>query len=1029
MKNASDELWYIWEQGQFIGQNKPHCRVLLSKAPLQTVNEGRFRSQLFGSDYRNYESFEVPTINIKTLTRNHKVGTDASSMTLTLHNAEPIQVGENLDVGYDGSTSYPTKRDLRELGSPGALTYRRGVASDGSGPNPWGHQQTQWADALLPNRLLWTFEGYGTDFAPQPWNDSKLVQTGIWLIDRVSVNTSGELTVECRDFAKLLIEQRLYPPIVPLDNYPINFCSDQEESETVPIPGTSSGGSGAVVGPNVTRHQTDQTQWDSSAAPWYGWNADVYGHQAEDAFDFGDYSTYWISMRNSLPNQDWSYEWLDAVCDGEPINRVEFMPWKGGYKLYIGVMENGQWQGTQRVPYNRNANPAHPNDSDILYVAEYNMPAGENWFSVDLPRIYNADKVRLVFTNLQWFGRIPGGDYRAGVREFQAYGYTPAIAPTTTETTTGEATTFIPGNITDYTDMVKLFAAWAGFYWPPGLLNGKPHDPIFLAEEWGAEGGRVWGDFFYSGAYPVNPACIDSSYWDNKSVMDAINQVKETLGFLCYVDNTGGIVFRPPNIWSNGNYVTGVGWRGESSIPVVAENNVILDYGITVDDAALRSQIIVVSDSDPTIYGSYRPGYAEGEETPVSNEVGAGDSSAGGQLVTDQSLLGGQERIMVVPDYPFGQSLDDEAAARAEVEKFAYLVSLWIHWSYRKGRLRIPGAPMFDPDDQIRIYESKTSEVYIHYILGISTTLNMETGQYISDIETHWLGNGPDSVWHVYREEMPPALYAYLCQVKILDCEGDGDGGTGDWTLPPPPEVPDIPQPDPRNEGDLGVPYPVLPVILPVEPPGDGDPGEGYVPPDGGSGGSVAPCSNEFMWAYWPGTGPVPGSNPPRAISGAPASRRMMVYGVDPGGYTLLDNRAWPAFNLLGGCFQDQGVTIRTASGKNVRFVSNSTTYSNHSWGTACDINHGSDGDGFVYGRSIYDHPAGIRNAYLAIEQRVSNIRTYNDAGQLVQVFKWGQHFTGSRVDPMHWQICVPAYYLARGVWDISKTTPGPAPV
>ena len=1013
MKNASDQLWYTWEQGNFTGSNKPHCRVVLSKKPLKTSRD-LFRSQLFGNQYNSDEWFEIPTVLIQQLNRNHRVGTDASSMTLTLNNADPISTGENLDLNYAGGTSYPTKRDLKEIGSPGALSYRRGLSSDGSGPNPWGHVPSNYVDAFLPNRLLWTYEGYGTDGADLPWDDTNLVLTGTWLIDRVNIDAkSGTITLECRDLAKLLIEQRLYPPIVPLENYPVEFCTDQTEVVSVTSTVSSTTSAPEVTGPNVAKHSLEV--WDSSAAPWYGTNANVYGHKASDAFD-GDPSTFWISMRNSQPNADWSYEWLDGVCNGEPINRVEFRPWVGSYKVYVGVMVDGVWQGNQRVPYNRNAEPAYPNTSDIPYVKSFNMPAGENWYKIDLGQTYNADKVRLVFTNLQWFGRISGGDYRAGVYEMKAYGFTPA-GTTTTETEVEEdVTNFIPGNITDYTDMVKLFVAWSGFYWPLG-----EDDPLFLKEEWGSRGGRAWGDFFYSGAYPVEPACIPSSYWDNKSVMDAINQIKETLGFVAYVDASGGFIWRPPNIWSNGNYVAGVGWVGDQSIPIVAENNVLIDYGITVDDAALRSEIVVVSSDEPTIYGSFSPGYATGEESPASNEVLGNltnDQINSLQAVTDTSLLAGQQRVMLVPDYPFGQNLDDEEAARAEVEKFAYLTSLWIHWSYRKGKVKIPCNPALDIDDQIRIYEAKTSETYIHYILGMSTTLNMQSGVYTADIETHWLGNGPNSIWHVYKNEMPPALYAYLCQQEIIECDPNDSTDPIPWTLPGAPEVPDLPPGYTRP--DLGIPYPTLPGVDPAAPIDDGVPGSGD------SGGTVSPgvvssCSNEFMWAYWPGTGPDP--NTGAALTGSPASRRRLNYSDASGGYTVLDNRVWPAFQLLANIFYERGVYIATASGKVHRKIAGSSQWSNHSWGTACDINSGA----LPRGKSIYSYSTSVRDDYLYIAQRASDIRGRDkNSGQWVRVFKWGQDF--ATPDPMHWQVCCKASDLASGVWDVSGGYP-PVPL
>jgi hypothetical protein len=933
-----------------------------------------------------------------------------------MYNVLPLAIGEDLDVGYDGGSSYPTKRDLKEQGAPGTFTYRRGLSSDGSESNPWGHIPDNYTDAFLPNRLLWTFEGYGTDGSTLPWDDGKMVLTGTWLIDRVQIDAKGNFSVECRDLAKLLIEQRLYPPIVPLDNYPVEFCSDREETTDKSTQTTTTTSTPEVIGTDVARHSTDV--YDSSAAPWYGTNASVYGHQASHAFD-GDPSTYWISMRNSVGgiSTDWSFEWLDAMTDGQPINRIRFKPWVGNYVLYVGVMENGVWQGTQRVPYNPNAEPAYPNGADILYVQKLSLPVSENWFTIDLDRVYSADRVRLVFTNLQDFGRISGGDFRAGVYEFEVMGYTPAGTSTETVDVTEEVVTQIPGNIDDYTDMVKLFLAWAGFYWAEG-----EDDPLFLEEEWGSRGGRVWGDFFYSGAYPVEPACIPGSYWDNKSVMDAINQVKETLGFLGYVDATGGFIWRPPNIWANGNYITGDGWRGESSIPIVAENNLIMDYGVTVDDQALRSEIVVVADGDPAVYGSYSPGYAEGEEAPKSIE-GSGETTTGEQVVTDLSLLAGQQRVMIVPDYPFGGVGENrtEEAARAEVEKFAYLVSLWIHWSYRKGKVRIPANPALDVDDQIRIYEAKTSETYIHYILGMNVTLDMQSGSYVADIETHWLGNGPESQWHMFINDLPPALLAYLCQQKILEGAPCGEPDEGDVGLPfdpELPEVPDTPLPTFRTPPHLRVPYPNLPDVDPAPPIDDGIGGGTYVPPDGSGGGdgggSVSSCGNEFMWAYWPGTGPTRSGG---KITGAPASRRKLRHSDSYGGWTILDNRVWNAFNLLADIFNDKGVFIETASGKYQKHVSGSSSWSNHSWGTACDLN----GAILPVGRSIHSYSAALRNKYLAIASAASAIRGY-DGNVFVGVFYWGENFSNN--DPMHWQVCCKASDLSRGVWDVSNGYP-----
>lgn len=989
-------MWYIWETGQYVGDSRPITRAIISKSVLVQSRE-LFRTLLFSNTYGD-EWLEIQ--NIKTVAIDRRLGTDAASMTMTFANVNAASDGENLDIGYDEGTTV-TKRDLHEYGEPGAYTYRRGLASAGGGEvNPWHHVATSWVDMFLPNRVIKTFQGYGTDSAALPWDDTKLELTGIWLIDTVDIDArKGEIKIVCRDTAKLLIEQRAYPPVIPIESYPLHFVGPYKKVETN-TETTTVEGSPESQGPNVAVHSN--ATYDSSAAPWYGTNASVFGHRATHAFD-GDESTYWISMRNSQPSEDWSYEWLDAACNKEPVNRIKFKPWKGNYTLYVCVKENGVWQGDATVPYNRNAIPAYPNTADTKYVKKMRLPAGEDWVTIDLDRPYNADYVRLTFTDLQDFGKISGGDYRAGVYEFQVFGYQAAI-PDTKKETEYELEVNKDGNINDYVDIIKLFLAWGGFYWPTDSSVTPQDDELFLRDYWGAKGGRIWGDIFYSGAYPIEPPAIDSSYWDNKSIMDCINQVREILGFIGYVDSTGGFVCRPPNIWRNGNFVSGFGYMGESSIPVISEDKVLIDFGITVDDEALRSEIVVVSSDDPSIYGSFTPGYAEGEEAPASLESAGQVSEAG--IVTDIGLLAGQQRVMLIPDYPFGAGTDNAEAARLEVEKFAYLVSLWIHWSYRKAKFRIPGNPGIEIDDQVRIFERITSETYLHYILGINSNMDMDSGTWTMDIDTHWLGNGPEAAWHMYMNEMPPALIAYLCAVGQLPEDMCGGGGgtidlpdDWDWTYVPV----EIPPPVDRLDEDLEALFPDPPTITYPDPDYDYE----YGGTDGvNSPSSVSYCQNGYMYAFWPGTGP--------ASAYWLNAKTGRFYGASgSSSQAILDRRVWSAFELLGNLFDDEGIVVVSASGKEIRRVRGSTfVWSNHSWGTALDVNGGA----LPWGKSIYSYSSGFRTPYLNVARKVdSYLRTKDASGTYVPVFKWGQNF--KKPDPMHWQVCAKAEDIARGVW------------
>ena len=76
--------------------------------------------------------------------------------------------------------------------------------------------------ALVPNTLIKTYQGY----------DTSLEKTGTWLIDEVVFNNPPDLiTIRCRDLGKLLLEQTLYPPIIPDTYYPIGFCTQNDKQQ------------------------------------------------------------------------------------------------------------------------------------------------------------------------------------------------------------------------------------------------------------------------------------------------------------------------------------------------------------------------------------------------------------------------------------------------------------------------------------------------------------------------------------------------------------------------------------------------------------------------------------------------------------------------------------------------------------------------------------------------------------------------------------------------------------------------------
>ncbi len=998
MRQIPGQHWEVWRSGQFVGNDRPVTRATLQRSVVQPESYGAWRTLIFNQT--TTEQLEIP--NIKTVTIDRRNGADAAEMVMVIANNVPLSTSDNLDLTHAGlspsDTSGPSVRQLKDLGYPGYYTYNRGMTPVSTAR--WGHDISyNWMDAFIPNRVIRTWQGYGTDGAANPWSDTNLTLTGTWLIDTVHYSTNGTITIKCRDLAKLLIDQRLYPPIVPAEHYPVKLWADHTESvyttTTETITTETSVPGGIVEGANVAVFPN--WEYNSSSAYYYAdkIRGGSCGHGPQYAFD-NDITTYWLSISNGSQTADWSYEWIEADTRGNPIKRVKFhQKIGGGYVLYVSVMVGGVWQGTSTIPYDAGTVGA-PNGSDIKYVHTSTTAAEAGWVSVDLPDTYYADRIRLTFHNLTSTSTCYTPftyNYRVAISEIRAMALT-ETAPTTviTEeevTTGGYVDEFVEGNIRDYTDIVKLFAGWAGFFWPT-----TDYDVDWVVEKWsGYTYGRIWGDFEYTGAYPVEPPEIDASYWDNKSVMDAINQLREIVGFVFYVDATGGVVWRSPNIWKKGNFVSGLGYiDGEDTIEVVDEDSVLIDYGVTITDESLRSEIVIVgSDPGTDLWLSVRPGYAVGESDPSAGNM------------SDARLLGGQERVTIIPDYPFGEGPPDNPLR--ELEKFGYLLTLWMHWTFRKSSFRIPGNAAFEPDDQIRIYERVTSEAFVHYIESVKSSMDIDKGTWYLDIDTHWLGEGPGEKWVIDYEDLAensPALYAFLLENNRIT---DGEAG-----VPVPSS--DITVPEfywPRVEADTEA-FPDPPAILDADDDYEAESGPEVV--SGGDGNIGFGQRGSYSWtvAHWGAHCTSQGIT--RLISAGDHASQTDTINIWTNN-VLLGARLWYGFREV---VKDLGIPL--VEGRvgcyNCRKIAGSTKWSNHAWGIAIDVNHylnngwgyfykGTDGlwhygGGKVYGSS----PPPPDSDASALQSSLSSRLKCNG----IPVFRWGGNWTNVR-DYMHWEVIV----------------------
>lgn len=386
MRTVSATIWNLWEQGgPYVGEDgAPHSRVTVEpdwflNASFSAGNFNKVPVHWWQRADNSQVEVEIP--NIKSIQTDRNVDQDAARATIVLNNQWHYNNGE-LD-------------SLTELGQPGYFTFSRGESSDAQAR--WGHIPNDWAQIIVPNALIRTYQGYGgkDKTIDQAVADGNIMLSGVWLVDQVSLNTDGTVSLVCRDMAKLLIDQFLWPPLVPDAWYPITYCRFYFDKGTTPQ---------VIYGDHAPApyDRSNSLRYVASAGDELGQNTAQNGHFPLDALDQNG-NTYWLSASRATPTE-WVYYEVNVT---EAINHSIWTPFQGNYQMYISIMENGQWVGSNTIP-----GPSGYNIAYVFQTGIANEGAGE--WSMD--RVYQAQNVRFTFTNLARFD-TGGVNYRAGMRE------------------------------------------------------------------------------------------------------------------------------------------------------------------------------------------------------------------------------------------------------------------------------------------------------------------------------------------------------------------------------------------------------------------------------------------------------------------------------------------------------------------------------------------------------------------------------------------------------------------------------------
>lgn len=690
-------IWDTWSAGgPFIGELRPTGRVTIEwDWQLTAASTGTGALPANKKPIRWYQrcddsqtEMELPPI--KSIEIDRSIDADAGTATIVFYNQQM-------------RTNSESQIDLTELGHPGYYTMARGLGPEANAR--WGQEFNQWCFAITPNTLVRTYQGYGgriEDMTIQEGVEAGyLLRTGVWFCDRVKVGTDGLITMTCRDAAKLLIEQQLYPPLVPRALYPLHYQRYEWKTETVNHTTTRTIPAQTGVARAVSVSDSTVDRWYPQGNTGSGLGSGgftLHGHKASDAID-GNGDTFALSVGNGSPTASFAKDWWEFNVDG-PVDTVYVQPWAGNYTMYISVLENGVWidGGGGTIPWDNG--PLYGNQpyvvnsqANIPFVLQSGVP-WETGADYKLPRVYQASKVRVTFgnpTKSQWGPNY----YRSGLREFKAM-ISSIDQQTISETTTEQVQVRHDGNYKDYADIVKDLLLWAGFWCFETVA--------------GSEQPHVHGNIETTGIFAEDP--LPDDLFDKRPVVDPITELKETVGYVTWVDDEGAFHFESPNWWQAGNF--GEDGTYTDFIPDIDERLQLTGYTIDVSDDMLRSEIIISEEQSRD-----GPFGVVTRYTPPTHDI----------------LRGMVKPAMWTNGY-FTNA--DEQKIMAE------LIGLHIYFRLRMGNIEAWANPCIQVNDQVRVYERITSTTYIHYVRGVQTQMDCDEGSYTMSLTTHWLGNDDD---------------------------------------------------------------------------------------------------------------------------------------------------------------------------------------------------------------------------------------------------------------------------------------------
>lgn len=746
-----------WRREDKTGEYRPTVRATIQRTRLkkfpyntaladggdyehQRYKRGVYTSVVFGEENRPLE-----LRGIKSCSWERSLDQDVATCTIVMKNSELLPIGA-VDL-------HPEDFD-----KPGFFTHNRGISYDDEGwhrdpdatsKSPWGYGPSgPWINLIIPDRLVKTYEGYGCDYSVYPAEDPNLLISGTWLVDKVTYTAEGEISLEMRDVGRMLLTHICFPPAVPKSEYPLSFS----KIETVNVAGRDALGGRWRYPRGIATAKSSNSAYIGKGLtdppyPYYvSSKGHVNGHHPNHALysaTSGSYSKkFWQSTGQTTQN---SFVWWEMDFDNpKDVAALRIDPVNGPYRIYISIKTEDGWLGRKKIPYEVTTEDID-NGSKIPFVQSVWADRALA-FDVIFKRKYkNVKKIRLTFTRLT-DTHVGNYRWRAGLNDVKVY------VGNYNDLHFGKGERLkVVGNYRDYTQIVKMICAWGGLYWPTHssgldfqMKNAEDKDYIsYDSGDPRLVKGRVWGTFQPTGTVGVADLTVD--LFDKKPFMDVINYVRDIVGFIFHIDEWGGVVWRMPNLFSAGNYVspepvdveTRARRHRSNKHVIIDEKETLLGYETVLNSENVRERIFIgnVTGKIGVTVRGFNPSYEGFRRT------------AGW---TDQNFKSKRETL-VMADMIAAQQMFD----------------------YRRTSVTTPGYPRIQLDDQIQIKERVTNEFYFHYVLGIKSELNMEDGTWIYDLTTHWLGDDREDAWVVDVFGLNTATRNFLATLKANEGMGD----------------------------------------------------------------------------------------------------------------------------------------------------------------------------------------------------------------------------------------------------------------